>query len=132
MTMTFETALAARVDEMADACTRCGKCVEVCPVTGPGGVKAALASEASGQRGNSLEVRAHSASEDARERADDTRPEAGSSARGARASFHAVDITDYAAVARAVETFEKDVGPVALLVNNAGWDRALSFLDSTP
>src|ERR1700716_832685 len=50
----------------------------------------ALASEASGQRGNSLEVRAHSASEDARERADDTRPEAGSSARGARVSFHAV------------------------------------------
>jgi len=44
----------------------------------------------------------------------------------------ACDITDYAAVARAVETFEKDLGPVALLVNNAGWDRALSFLDSTP
>jgi transketolase len=42
---------------------------------------AALASEASGQRGNSKEVRAHSASEDARERADDTRPEPGSSAR---------------------------------------------------
>jgi heterodisulfide reductase subunit D len=40
MTMTFESALSARVDEMADACTRCGKCVEVCPVTGPGGVKA--------------------------------------------------------------------------------------------
>src|SRR5207302_1353243 len=57
MTDTFETALAARVDAMADACTRCGKCVEVCPVTGPGGVKAALASEASGQRGNSSEVR---------------------------------------------------------------------------
>jgi heterodisulfide reductase subunit D len=38
--MTFESALSARVDEMADACTRCGKCVEVCPVTGPGGVKA--------------------------------------------------------------------------------------------
>src|SRR5262249_16164043 len=43
-------------------------------------VRAALASEASGQRGNS-EARAHSASEDARERADDTRLEAGSSAR---------------------------------------------------
>jgi ubiquinone/menaquinone biosynthesis C-methylase UbiE len=42
----------------------------------------ALASEASGQRGNSM-VRAHSASEDARERADDTRPKAGSSARAA-------------------------------------------------
>src|SRR5262245_49448640 len=44
---------------------------------------AALASEASGQRGNSSEVRAHSASEDARERADDTRPEPGSSAHAA-------------------------------------------------
>jgi hypothetical protein len=41
---------------------------------------AALASEASGQRGNSI-VRAHSASEDARTRAGDTRPEPGSSAR---------------------------------------------------
>jgi ferredoxin-nitrite reductase len=45
-------------------------------------VGAALASEASGQRGNPI-VRAHSASEDARERADDTRPEPGSSARDA-------------------------------------------------
>src|SRR5262245_9179630 len=44
--------------------------------------RAALASEASGQRGNFI-VRAHSASEDARERADDTRPEPGSSARAA-------------------------------------------------
>jgi NADPH-dependent glutamate synthase beta subunit-like oxidoreductase/NAD(P)H-flavin reductase len=44
---------------------------------------ATLASEASGQRGDSLEVRAHSASEDARKRADDTRPEPGSSARAA-------------------------------------------------
>jgi carbon-monoxide dehydrogenase large subunit len=44
--------------------------------------RAALASEASSQRGNSI-VRAHSASEDARERADDTRPEPGSSAREA-------------------------------------------------
>ena len=42
---------------------------------------AALAREASGQRGDST-VRAHSASEDARERAGDTRPEPGSSARG--------------------------------------------------
>ena len=40
MSQTFETALAARVTAMADACTRCGKCVEVCPVTGPGGVAA--------------------------------------------------------------------------------------------
>jgi len=40
MTDTFETALSARVAAMADACTRCGKCVEVCPVTDPGGVDA--------------------------------------------------------------------------------------------
>jgi Fe-S oxidoreductase len=35
---TFEAALEARALAMADACTRCGKCVEVCPVTGPGGL----------------------------------------------------------------------------------------------
>jgi nitrile hydratase beta subunit/nitrile hydratase accessory protein len=46
--------------------------------------RAALASEASGQRGHSM-VRVHSASEDARERADDTRPEPGSSARAIEA-----------------------------------------------
>src|ERR1043166_4255868 len=40
MTESFESALSARVTAMADACTRCGKCVEVCPVTGPGGVNA--------------------------------------------------------------------------------------------
>jgi tripartite-type tricarboxylate transporter receptor subunit TctC len=43
---------------------------------------AALVSEASSQRGDST-VRAHSASEDARKRADGTRPEPGSSARAA-------------------------------------------------
>src|SRR3979411_3265001 len=44
--------------------------------------QAALASEATGGAGNSIR-RAHSASEDARKRADDTRPEPGSSARAA-------------------------------------------------
>ena len=34
--LTFEAALDARAQTMADACMRCGKCVEVCPVTGPG------------------------------------------------------------------------------------------------
>src|SRR5215470_16790191 len=39
MTQTaFETAVAGRVDAMVDACVRCGKCVEVCPVTGPAGM----------------------------------------------------------------------------------------------
>src|ERR1700733_1193108 len=40
MAETFESALQTRVDGMVDACTRCGKCVEVCPVTGPAGVTA--------------------------------------------------------------------------------------------
>ena len=53
-------------------------------------------------------------------------------AGGARASSFAVDITDYDAVSRAVEKFESAFAPVAFLVNNAGWDRAVSFLDSTP
>jgi heterodisulfide reductase subunit D len=37
---TFEATLDARAQTMADACTRCGKCVEVCPVTEPGGISA--------------------------------------------------------------------------------------------
>jgi 2-hydroxycyclohexanecarboxyl-CoA dehydrogenase len=53
-------------------------------------------------------------------------------AAGGRASLHAVDITDYDAVVRAVESVETSFGPPAFLVNNAGWDRAQSFLDTTP
>ena len=34
----FEAALAARTAEMLAACTRCGKCVEVCPMVKPAGV----------------------------------------------------------------------------------------------
>jgi 2-hydroxycyclohexanecarboxyl-CoA dehydrogenase len=49
-----------------------------------------------------------------------------------RASLHVVDITDYDAVARAVASFESAFGPVSFLVNNAGWDRAANFLDTTP
>jgi 2-hydroxycyclohexanecarboxyl-CoA dehydrogenase len=51
---------------------------------------------------------------------------------GGNASFQAVDISDYDAVQRAVAAFEAASGPVAFLVNNAGWDRAVGFLDSTP
>jgi heterodisulfide reductase subunit D len=36
----FEDALSGRIDEMLDACTRCGKCVEACPVKTPAGVAA--------------------------------------------------------------------------------------------
>src|ERR1700761_4590559 len=38
MTETFEQALQTRVDDMLDACTRCGKCVEVCPAAEPAGL----------------------------------------------------------------------------------------------
>src|ERR1700759_4400541 len=38
MPETFETVLQARADAMADACTRCGKCVEVCPATEAAGL----------------------------------------------------------------------------------------------
>jgi 2-hydroxycyclohexanecarboxyl-CoA dehydrogenase len=53
-------------------------------------------------------------------------------AGGGRASLHVVDITDYDAVSRAVESVESSFGPVSFLVNNAGWDRAANFLDTTP
>jgi 2-hydroxycyclohexanecarboxyl-CoA dehydrogenase len=53
-------------------------------------------------------------------------------AGGGRANLFAVDIAGYDAVSRAIESFEAAFGPVAFLVNNAGWDRAVSFLDSTP
>jgi len=53
-------------------------------------------------------------------------------AAGGRASSHAVDISDYDAVKRAIENIESAPGPIAFLVNNAGWDRAANFLDTTP
>src|SRR5215467_10271742 len=34
----FEAVLGERVEEMLDACTRCGKCVEVCPSVEPAGI----------------------------------------------------------------------------------------------
>jgi Fe-S oxidoreductase len=38
MPETFESALQARVETMLGACTRCGKCVEVCPTTAAAGL----------------------------------------------------------------------------------------------
>ena len=34
----FEQALAGRVDEMIDACTKCGACFTACPIAGPAGL----------------------------------------------------------------------------------------------
>jgi heterodisulfide reductase subunit D len=46
--LSFEAALSARVDEMVDACTRCGKCVEACPSVKPAGIADATPSDVIG------------------------------------------------------------------------------------
>jgi 2-hydroxycyclohexanecarboxyl-CoA dehydrogenase len=51
-------------------------------------------------------------------------------AAGGAASAHTVDIADHAAVERAVAAFEREAGPTEILVNNAGWDRIVNFVDS--
>jgi 2-hydroxycyclohexanecarboxyl-CoA dehydrogenase len=53
-------------------------------------------------------------------------------AKGAAAKAYEVDITDHAGVVRAVEAFEKDIGPTDVLVNNAGWDKFAYFLTTEP
>jgi len=52
--------------------------------------------------------------------------------KGGEAWAYKVDITDYAAVARAVDAFEKAVGQIYGLVNNAGWDEAKPFIQTEP
>jgi 2-hydroxycyclohexanecarboxyl-CoA dehydrogenase len=51
---------------------------------------------------------------------------------GGRAQAATVDIRDHAQVLEAVATFEREVGPTDVLVNNAGWDRVANFLDTEP
>jgi 2-hydroxycyclohexanecarboxyl-CoA dehydrogenase len=53
-------------------------------------------------------------------------------AAGGSAFAYAVDIVDYEAVARTIEGFEAAAGPINGLVNNAGWDRAASFVETEP
>ncbi len=53
-------------------------------------------------------------------------------AAGGRAHAEACDVTDHAAVARAVAAGEAALGAVDVLVNCAGWDRVRPFLDSDP
>ena len=46
--VTFETALKEHVEDMLDACTRCGKCVEACPSVEPAGISDAKSEEVIG------------------------------------------------------------------------------------
>ena len=52
--------------------------------------------------------------------------------RGAHAQPVTVDITDAAAVTRAVAAVEDTLGAIDILVNNAGWDRVGTFLETSP
>ena len=54
------------------------------------------------------------------------------SAAGGNAHAHVVDIADLGAVQAGVNAFQKEAGPIEILVNNAGWDKAMPFLKSTP
>ncbi len=51
-------------------------------------------------------------------------------AAGGKAIAYAVDISDLERVGAAVAKTEQELGPIDVLVNNAGWDRACPFLDT--
>jgi len=51
-------------------------------------------------------------------------------AAGGRAKAFQVDISDQKMVNAAVASVERELGPVDVLVNNAGWDKAGNFLDT--
>ena len=53
-------------------------------------------------------------------------------AAGGKASAHAVDITSYEGVTDAVAAAEAALGPIDVLVNNAGWDYASPFIKTEP
>ncbi|MFE1802685.1 MULTISPECIES: SDR family NAD(P)-dependent oxidoreductase [unclassified Streptomyces] len=42
-----------------------------------------------------------------------------------------VDVTNTASVEAAVRTVEEELGPIEVVVNNAGWDDFMSFVDTT-
>ena len=57
---------------------------------------------------------------------------AGIRAEGGRAQAYPCDITDRTSVDAAVIAAEKDIGPIDVLVNNAGWDVFKPFTKTEP
>ena len=53
-------------------------------------------------------------------------------AAGHRALARAVDICDHGAVVEAVAAVRAEFGGIDVLVNNAGWDRGMPFLETEP
>jgi 2-hydroxycyclohexanecarboxyl-CoA dehydrogenase len=53
-------------------------------------------------------------------------------AGGGKATSAEADVTSLDAMRRAVESVEHALGPIAVLVNNAGWDKMELFLDNDP
>jgi len=53
-------------------------------------------------------------------------------AAGGRADCESCDITHYPSVQAAVAKLEGRIGPTWALVNNAGWDKPIPFLKTTP
>lgn len=51
---------------------------------------------------------------------------------GNPSAAYKVDISDYAQVESAIEDVELKLGPIDVLVNNAGWDHAARFVDTSP
>jgi 2-hydroxycyclohexanecarboxyl-CoA dehydrogenase len=56
---------------------------------------------------------------------------AAEAAKGARVRVYGVDVGDRAAVDAAVARVGEELGPVWLLVNNAGWDKPMPFLSTS-
>ncbi len=53
-------------------------------------------------------------------------------AKGGTARAYASDITDHAGVRAAVAKIEAELGPIDILINNAGFDVFKPFVDTTP
>ncbi len=53
-------------------------------------------------------------------------------AAGGSATAYTVDITDHGAVLTAVQAVEAELGPIHILVNNAGWDVFRPFIKTDP